>query len=1053
MKKKLMALMLVLSLIFSFNTMAYATDNATFTTTIPDSGGLRSGDSFTATFTVPAVSGFASLKLGVHFNNSVLTVTNLELPTQVADGKDAIITSVDEANTAGAYAISYAGMSNISMTAPLVLKATFVVKDGVEAKSYSKLLEIQEADYDFTDENDDPILSKPTLEKSFYDVKIIKAPITTVNASVSQPVKGSALATSVDIGGATAYTAEAPVWYKGSDFTGEIATGNAEASQVYTVKVTLKAKTEEGENFATSELTVPTGYNVVSNDGTTLVLKKTFAETDARTLTGLAITGYTGVAKQHGETISKDELAVTATFDSGSPDTNYKNYEIVYSTGTALTKGDTKIKVKNGTVESAEYSLGITVAGKTLTADAFTFAAPSLTYDGTDKIDTIKSAASAKTGVGTPTFTVKKDEAGVAEAKNAGEYKLFVSASEGTVYAEGSDIELGTVTIQQKSISGAAITFGTQGTYNGTAQDVVITSVMDGTNALTKGVDYNIVSGESATDVKEQTLTIEGIGNYKDTAVSSSKWKLSQKSVDASMIASVVDEAYTGSEIKPEPAVTGLTKGTDFDYSYENNTYVGTAKVKITGKGNYTGTAEKSFNIVAADQSPTITPTASLKKGGKTLNLTTLVNNVKGGAEVSFEISTGDAATLSGTTLTTDVTKTGEVKINVKIAAKDVGGDSEVEYKAYTGTNAITVTVNDKDTQSALTINSATSVVYGKTLKLSTSGGSGEGLVSYEIVTGGTGTATISGNVLTPTKAGTVLVKATKAADADYNEVSSTPVTITIEQAAPTGTPSYTKITEANKTLADAALAVGTLNPSAGELKWVDDSDSELSSSTTVEKNKAYKWKFIPTDTNYKAVTGKITPYYVAPAGSGYIPTIQKPTIEAGEGVKVTLSTDGTVATITVEAGYDLADVVLNGVSKGKVTEVKGLKTGDKLVVTAAKKATEPTKEDILATLADQKLVARSKVVTMKNGKKAVRITWYNQNGEMMEFDGVEIFRSTKRNSGYGKKPIFTSETGKYYNTAVKVGTKYYYKVRGFVEIDGQKYYTDWSLKAWRTVK
>ena len=190
--------------------------------------------------------------------------------------------------------------------------------------------------------------------------------------------------------------------------------------------------------------------------------------------------------------------------------------------------------------------------------------------------------------------------------------------------------------------------------------------------------------------------------------------------------------------------------------------------------------------------------------------------------------------------------------------------------------------------------------------------------------------------------------------------------------------------------------------------------------------------------------------------GGGFLPAVQKPTIEAGEGVKVTLSADGTVATITVDDGYELEDVVLNGVSLSKVTEVKNLKTGDKLVVTSSKKPaepTEPTKEEILAVLADQKLAARSKLVTMKNGKKAVRITWYNQNGEMMEFDGVEIFRSTKRNSGYGKKPIFTSVTGKYYNTAVKSGTRYYYKVRGFVIIDGQKYYTDWSLKAIRTVK
>ena len=110
-------------------------------------------------------------------------------------------------------------------------------------------------------------------------------------------------------------------------------------------------------------------------------------------------------------------------------------------------------------------------------------------------------------------------------------------------------------------------------------------------------------------------------------------------------------------------------------------------------------------------------------------------------------------------------------------------------------------------------------------------------------------------------------------------------------------------------------------------------------------------------------------------------------------------------------------------------------------------------KAESLAALADQKLAARSKLVTMKNGKKAVLITWYNRNGEMMDFDGVEIFRSTKRNSGYGKKPIFTSATGKYYNTAIKSGTRYYYRVRGYVIIDGQKQYTDYSLKAIRTVK
>ena len=93
---------------------------------------------------------------------------------------------------------------------------------------------------------------------------------------------------------------------------------------------------------------------------------------------------------------------------------------------------------------------------------------------------------------------------------------------------------------------------------------------------------------------------------------------------------------------------------------------------------------------------------------------------------------------------------------------------------------------------------------------------------------------------------------------------------------------------------------------------------------------------------------------------------------------------------------------------------------------------------------------AKSKVVRLKNGKKAVLLTWDKGN---VELDGVEIYRSTKRNSGYGKKPIFTTKKDTYCNSAVKTGKTYYYKLRGFVVVEGVKYYTGFSNKAYRTVK
>ncbi|MEE0180660.1 MAG: hypothetical protein UEP31_02480 [Anaerovoracaceae bacterium] len=195
-----------------------------------------------------------------------------------------------------------------------------------------------------------------------------------------------------------------------------------------------------------------------------------------------------------------------------------------------------------------------------------------------------------------------------------------------------------------------------------------------------------------------------------------------------------------------------------------------------------------------------------------------------------------------------------------------------------------------------------------------------------------------------------------------------------------------------------------------------------------------------------------------ASSGGGSHSSIQKPTIIAGEGAETSLSILGTNLTIKVTEGYELTDVILNGVSKGKVTELTGLRTGDKVEVKTEKKQEKPSKEEIIAALDSSKLVARSKLITLENGKKAVRVTWYDQNGNEIDFDGIEVYRSVKRYKGYGLEPFYTTKgdksEGYYVNTKdLKEGTTYYYKVRGYVTIDGQKYYTDYSLKAIRTIK
>jgi len=71
-------------------------------------------------------------------------------------------------------------------------------------------------------------------------------------------------------------------------------------------------------------------------------------------------------------------------------------------------------------------------------------------------------------------------------------------------------------------------------------------------------------------------------------------------------------------------------------------------------------------------------------------------------------------------------------------------------------------------TQATLSVSSSSTITYGATMTLATSGGSSVGLVSYGV----TGNCTISGTALTATgnAATTCVVTATKAGDTQYAE-------------------------------------------------------------------------------------------------------------------------------------------------------------------------------------------------------------------------------------------------------------------------------------------
>lgn len=253
------------------------------------------------------------------------------------------------------------------------------------------------------------------------------------------------------------------------------------------------------------------------------------------------------------------------------------------------------------------------------------------------------------------------------------------------------------VSVTARDISGANITLNTAPTYSGTEQTITINKVEVSSMMLTQDTDYTIESGNKATDVAETVLKIKGIGNY--TGEASTTWQMLRKSINDAVLASVDSQPYTGSAITPKPTVTdgsALVENTDFTYSYDTNIYVGTATVKITGQGNYTGEKSTTFAITAVNQNPVITDIATVTKGGNTVDLKPLVTNAEG--VVSFEITGNSNGCSISDGILTSGANTGIGKITVNIAAKDENNDGTNEYNAYTSPDAITVTVTDKTT-------------------------------------------------------------------------------------------------------------------------------------------------------------------------------------------------------------------------------------------------------------------------------------------------------------------------------------------------------------------
>lgn len=500
-----------------------------------------------------------------------------------------------------------------------------------------------------------------------------------------------------------------------------------------------------------------------------------------------------------------------------------------------------------------------------------------------------------ETAVGSATMKNQFDLS--AQKLSAGQHTFRFSATCDGYKKMSQDIA---VTVQRASISANLITPPTAQenlAYTGQKQALITAgSVTDyGTMqySLTENGTYSqdIPTG---TDAGTYTVWYRVIGdaNHNDTAPASVAVRIGQKPLTITGV-TAASKPYDGTTNAGITSVTfdgvTLNRGTDYTVAASfDDASVGNGK-NVTATVTLMGQAAKNY---ALEQSSFTTTGNITKADGGSLKTVELEQKYTDTSEHTYTpdwvgLPAGQDWTFSSEASIVlpkqDFAADGNL-LTYAISGGKVGDKITITLKASCNnyedfTITLTITLTEKDNQQALRITGGTTVVYGETLQLGTSGGNGNGAVTYA-VTNGTGEATIDATgKLTPVKVGKVKVSATKAGDASYNSITSAEVEITITRATPTGAPKYTAITTSGKTLKDAALTLdgGTISLADGKLEWIDDRGNVLPDETVVEANKTYRWRFTPANGSYTTLTGSIQLWHKSTSsggGSYYAPTV-----------------------------------------------------------------------------------------------------------------------------------------------------------------------------------
>jgi hypothetical protein len=493
-----------------------------------------------------------------------------------------------------------------------------------------------------------------------------------------------------------------------------------------------------------------------------------------------------GVVAADGGFISFDDEGDYYTSTNG---TNWT--EGSYGTGSfnlgngVATNGSTVVVVPYGGTQAEIFTEALATQSINVTSTTGTVNQPlSLTAGGYSGSGAITFAIADDYGTATGCSVTS----GVLTATSTGTCDVTASIAADTQYAAATSSPTAvTIGLASQSINVSS----TSGTFN--TPLTLTSSGYSGSGAITYTVTSGTATGCSiasgtltSTDAGTCLVTAQIAADSEYAAASSSPTTVTLGPASQSItVAStsgtfntpltLASSGYSGSGSITYTVTSGTATGCSIASGILSSTDAGTCLVTahIAASANYSAAQSAATTVTLALASQLITVTSTSGTVNHPLTLT--AGGYSGSGAITFAIA-DDYGTATGCSVTSGVlsaTSTGTCDV-----VASIGADSDYA----SATSAPTAVAFGLASQSIYV--ASTSGTFNTPLTLTSSGYSGAGAITYTVTNGTATGCSISSGVLTTSGAGTCVVTAHIAADADYSAASSSATTVTLSRAA-----------------------------------------------------------------------------------------------------------------------------------------------------------------------------------------------------------------------------------------------------------------------------